>query len=104
MPIDLATERLLSFADAARMLPPRRAGRKVAAHTIAGYCLRGLRGVQLEYEQVGGRKVTSVEALHRFSDALKGMRPVPVPLRSSARREREIRRAYELARKQGFKV
>lgn len=98
--IDLQTETLLSFSQAAALLPPKRSGKKVAAHTIAGYCLRGLRGVYLEYEQVGGSKITSVEALQRFSDALKGER-TPLP-ETIGRRTRSHQRALEYLRKEGI--
>ena len=61
--IDLEHERLLSFSEAAATLPGR-----PNTCTLHRWRLRGCRGVKLETALVGGRRVTSREALQRFSD------------------------------------
>ena len=68
--IDLATETLISFADACELLPRRRAGRPAHPATLYRWAKPGLRGVRLETIQVGGSLCTSVEALQRFFDRL----------------------------------
>lgn len=68
--IDIRTEKLLSLTRAARRLPRRRAGRKVAASTLYRWSAVGCRGIRLETVQVGGTRCTSLEALGRFFAAL----------------------------------
>lgn len=104
MAIDIGSERLLTLRQAADLLPSRENGKKVAMNTVKRYCLRGCRGVFLEFEQIGGTKFTSVEALQRFSRAMKAGIPRPVDLKTARERQREREETYELARKQGFKV
>ncbi|MBO0699620.1 MAG: DUF1580 domain-containing protein, partial [Zavarzinella sp.] len=75
--IDLATETLLSFAQAAKRLPGHRDGKRLDPSTVWRWHKRGSRAadgrlVKLEATKIGGRSVTSVEALQRFSDALAG--------------------------------
>jgi hypothetical protein len=75
--IDLRTETVMSFAQAARLLPRRRTGKKPHVATLYRWAQRGCRGVRLEFIQVGGTRCTSGEALQRFCDALS--RPAASP-------------------------
>jgi Protein of unknown function (DUF1580) len=59
--IDIATERLLSFTQAAKALPGR-----VHLSTIHRWRLGGVRGIKLESVLIGGKRLTSAEALQRF--------------------------------------
>jgi hypothetical protein len=73
--IDLSTESILSLRDAARLLPPARLGRPVSFQCLLRWVLDGSRApdgtlVRLEALRVGGRYVTSREALQRFAEAL----------------------------------
>jgi hypothetical protein len=68
--IDLRTETKLSLAQAARLVPPTRQDKQVHVSTILRWILRGVRDVRLEAVRVGGRWVTTHEALERFSAAL----------------------------------
>ena len=68
--IDIQNEGLLTFAQVARALPPRRQGRPVNASTVHRWVRVGLRGVRLESIQVGGGRCTSIQALQRFFDRL----------------------------------
>jgi len=52
--IDLQTETVLSFKDAADRLPRRRQGKKPHIATIYRWAMRGCRGVKLETLRVGG--------------------------------------------------
>jgi hypothetical protein len=70
-------EKPLTFSKAARLIPPLRQDRPVSPATIWRWSSRGCRSVdgksvKLESWKVGGRTVTSAEALGRFLDALNG--------------------------------
>jgi hypothetical protein len=68
--IDMTAEKLLSFKDAARLLPSARGGKPVSVVTLYGWANKGVYGIKLEYLQMGGQRCTSMEALNRFSQAL----------------------------------
>lgn len=70
MAIEITKEQVITLADAARLLPRRRAGRKPHVSTIHRWASRGLKGILLETLAVGGTTCTSVEALQRFFDSL----------------------------------
>lgn len=66
MPIDISTERVVTFRDAAReYCPRRRHGRKPHISTFYRWARMGLETIR-----VGGQLCTSVEALQRFFDRL----------------------------------
>src|SRR5262245_42131302 len=78
--IDAFSETLLTLAEAARLVPKRRAGRKCNLATLYRWTADGCRGIKLESLQVGGTRVTSKEALSRFFLALTdqaGVAPAP---------------------------
>jgi hypothetical protein len=73
--IDLRNEKTLNLTAAARMLPPGRRGRPVSLSCVLRWVLDGVRLrsgdiVRLEAVRLGGRWITSVEALERFADRL----------------------------------
>jgi hypothetical protein len=75
MAIDPLTEKLRSFAEAARRLPALRVGKPVNPSTVWRWTTRGVRArhgmlVRLESLKVGGTGCTSDEALSRFFRAL----------------------------------
>lgn len=75
MGINLNSEQLLSFGQAARRLPPFRADRPVSPVTLWRWATRGVRRddgtrVLLEAVRLGERWITSAEALQRFAVAL----------------------------------
>ena len=75
MAIDPLTEKLRSFAEAARRLPALRVGKPVNPSTVWRWTTRGVRArngalVRLESIKVGGTCCTSDEALVRFFRAL----------------------------------
>jgi hypothetical protein len=89
--IDIANERVVSFAEATSHLPRRRKGRKPHVATIYRWGQRGCRGVVLETIQVGGTRCTSVEALQRFFDRLSGGSAAAVaPATSMARTRQQL--------------
>ena len=66
MTIDVFKENILTFSEAAKVLPRGRAGKKIHTCTLYRWASRGLRGIRLETIQVGGTTCTSQEALQRF--------------------------------------
>jgi hypothetical protein len=75
MAIDPLTEKLRSFAEAAKRLPALRGGKPVNPSTLWRWTTRGVRArnsilVRLEAIKVGGTCCTSDEALRRFFHAL----------------------------------
>lgn len=63
--ISIETETLLTLREAAKSLPNR-----PHISTVHRWRLRGVRGVKLETCLLGGSRVTSREALTRFSHAI----------------------------------
>lgn len=106
----LTDETVLSFSEAARALP-RVNGRKIHATTLWRWARKGVQGVRLEARRLGGRFVTSLEALERFSRELAerelpgshpAVRGPRRPTRSEAERERAVQEAEERLRAAGF--
>ena len=63
--IDSGMETLISLAEAARLLPRQRAGKKPHTSCLYRWTKNGCKGVILESLQCGGTRVTSKEALAR---------------------------------------
>jgi hypothetical protein len=75
--IDLLRETIVSFAQAARRVPPTRGEKPTSPSTIWRWFRRGCKAadgrvVHLEAVRLGGRWVTSLESLARFCAALTG--------------------------------
>ena len=96
----LQDESIVTLSEAARSLP-RVNGKSPHASTIWRWARKGLSGIHLETRRIGGRFVTSIEALERFTTALaeiplKGrgtsLAP-PARPRTELQRERAIQRA-----------
>lgn len=67
----IGSEQLLTLADIARRLPPSHTGRQVNPTTVWRWATRGVKlpdrsVLRLEALRIGGRYVTSAEALDRF--------------------------------------
>jgi hypothetical protein len=90
--IDIATETLINLRDGAARIPPSRAGRPTHPATLS----RLIQAGKLEGIRLGGRWVTSVEALQRYADretrAALGEATAPAPP-ITRRRAAEIERA-----------
>ena len=65
----IGTEDILTFSETAKRLPEIN-GRRIAAATLWRWARRGLKGVRLESRKLGGRYVTSIEAVDRFAARL----------------------------------
>jgi hypothetical protein len=73
--IDLSAETALSLADIPKRLPRGRRGRPVHLSTPLRWILQGAKGpngevVRLEAVRLGGRWITTIEALNRFTRRL----------------------------------
>lgn len=92
----LYDEQILTFSEAAKALPLVN-GKRPHVSTLWRWARKGVAGVKLETRRIGGRFVTSVEALDRFTKQLSEIEPNrPRPLKRSRvakQREREIERA-----------
>ncbi len=92
--LDLSQETIISFNEAAGRIPSYRPGRKTHVATLHRWAKDGVRGVKLDSARLGGRLVTSDEALQRFSDALSQNPDASVPpVQSSAARTKAVERA-----------
>lgn len=63
--VNLHNEEVLTFSEAARIVP-RVNGNRVNRGTVSRWAKLGIRGVRLDSLRLGGRYVTSREALDRF--------------------------------------
>jgi hypothetical protein len=86
--IDHTAETLLTFAEAAAVLPDR-----PHVSTIHRWRLRGIGGVKLDTIRIGGRRYTSHEALERFINATTaaadGIKPAKEAPRKRQRQRHE---------------
>jgi hypothetical protein len=97
----ILTETTLSLSQAARRLPPGRGGAPVSLACVLRWVLDGARApdgnrVRLEAVRIGGRWITSVEALARFAAALTPRLEgdtTTSPLRTSNQRRQAADRA-----------
>jgi hypothetical protein len=88
-------EELVSFAEAARLLPRRRGGARCATSTIWRWSTRGSRGVVLRVVRVGGHVYTSPAWLSEFIErrsAVDRAPQCPAPTTASQRAIRELDR------------
>ena len=73
--LDLTAEETLTLAELVKMVPPARSGKRCHLSTVLRWILKGSKApdgsmVKLEAARLGGRWLTSREALHRFSERL----------------------------------
>ena len=77
--LDPNDQTLLPLAAASRLIPGRR-GKRISLVTLHRWCSHGLRGVYLEFAQVGGQRCTSPAMLARFFAKLTAQSsPTPAP-------------------------
>lgn len=104
MPIDPATETLLSLSQAARSIPSARTGRGLSTSTVWRWALTGARGVVLETIMLGGSRYTSREALARFFAACSAASGISQPAeRTKTQRTRDHERAGAILDAAGIK-
>lgn len=94
--IDVDSERLVPLAEVPALLPPNRRGRRLHISVVYRWVQKGMRGIRLEAVQLGGRRVTSSEALSRFIAALtaqSALQSIAPEMRSPSARNRAVARA-----------
>jgi hypothetical protein len=104
--IDIATESPLSLAQAAKLVPPARNGKRTHLSTLLRWILTGATApdgsrVRLDAMRLGGRWMTTVGALQRFAAALTPRvgDEAPASARSPTARTRASECAAELTGK-----
>jgi hypothetical protein len=105
--IDLSTETPVPLADAAKLIPPARSGKRTHLSTLLRWILTGATGpdgsrVRLEAVRLGNRWMTSRSALQRFVAALTprlDAQPAEGQRCHSHRRRASERAASELERR-----
>ena len=94
----LKDETVVTFSEAAATLPKLN-GRKLHASTLWRWARKGLKGVKLETRRLGGRFVTSLEALDRFSEKLAKIGvEEPAPMAPAKRKSPNSRHQHEVDR------
>lgn len=104
--INPQSEKLITLAAAARLIPKRRAGKNCSISTVYRWTLCGCRGAILESLQIGGTRCTSEEALSRFFQELSAATTkasVSVPPPTSTVRLKQAKRIDEQLDKLGLK-
>src|SRR5436309_12638234 len=99
--IDFQSETPLSLAEAKKLVPPSRGGKTTHLSTLLRWILTGSRGpagevVRLEAVRLGGRWMTSREALQRFAERLTPRQDAP-ETQAAPRTPGQLRRAAERA-------
>jgi hypothetical protein len=102
--LDLISEKALPLAEACRIVPPARDGKKTHLSTILRWILRGAKSptgemVKLEALRIGSRWVTSREAIQRFAERLTPRldgQTAPAPHTPTQRQRAADRAAKEL--------
>jgi hypothetical protein len=103
---DTTVEKPIPLAEAAKLVPPGRQGKRTHLSTLLRWILAGSRNpagerVCLQAVRIGGRWMTSRESLQRFAEALtpRTDQPTPAaPRTPTARQRASDRAAAELSR------
>ena len=97
MTINVENENLITLMQASRLFPPD--GKSPA--TMARWIQRGVRGVKLATIVIGGRRLTSQEAVRRFI-AAQNVDESPAPTITPAQRTRQAKAAQTELSKAGI--
>jgi hypothetical protein len=85
----LNTEKIVSFTEAAEALPEIN-GKAVHPSAIWRWARKGIKGIRLETLRLGGRFLTSMEALDRFGKALAAVDAGENPIASEYQAHLEL--------------
>lgn len=107
MSIEIRNEKLINLSQAAGLFPPSRRGRPVHVSCLMRWIMEGVRTssgrIRLDAIRVGGRWVTSIEAIERFAAAQTPSRPdAAVPPPSPASQKRASARAASRLKELGL--
>ena len=92
MAIEIGHEKLLTYGEAAKLLPK---GSRPSYSTFWRWWHNGIRGVKLETVLFGGKRFTTVEAMQRFAQTLSARDEGFFPAGSSPVHRVRKRRAAE---------
>lgn len=97
---DLTAEKPIPLAEACKLVPPGRQGKRTHLSTLLRWIFAGARNpagerVKLQAIRLGGRWMTSRESLQRFAEALtpRTDQPAPATPRTPTARQRASERA-----------
>ena len=68
--VAILNEKLFPLRSAVNLVPSGQAGKKLSIGTLFRWAMRGVRGVKLETVLIGNSRLTSREAIERFSTTL----------------------------------
>jgi hypothetical protein len=96
--IDISSEKILPLREAAKLVPSARLGRPCTFQCILRWVLNGTRApdgqnVKLDALRLGGRWITSREALQRFAESLTPQASPPKPTKTTKQRQRAADKA-----------
>jgi hypothetical protein len=98
--LDLTAEQPIPLADACKLIPPARQGKRTHLSTVLRWILDGVKSpagetVRLEGIRLGGRWMTSREAIQRFAERLTPVTDTPSPTapRTPTRRQKAAEQA-----------
>ena len=97
MSIDPDTETIITLGEACRLVPPR----GISTACMARWIVTGVRGAVLETIRIGGRRLTSREALSRFF-AAQNATGTPAPTITAGQRRRQAETADRLLQEAGL--
>jgi len=92
----LEGEELLTFAEVARRLPPRRGGTRTALSTLWRWSNRGSRGVILRVVRVGGNVYVPYSALIKFIEQRSAVDHAPQTPSPTVASRRAMRRLNKM--------
>jgi hypothetical protein len=107
--IDLAVEQAYPLHEALKFVPPSRGAKRTHLSTLLRWILTGVKGpegelIRLEAVRLGGRWVTTREALQRFAERLTPnlqLKPASRP-RAAVTQQRASGRAAKRLQKMGY--
>lgn len=91
---DTTLETPIPLAEAAKLIPPARQGKRTHLSTLLRWILRGARNpagetIHLEGIRIGGRWMVSRESLQRFFERLTPRTDSPAPITPRTPRQRQ---------------
>ena len=97
MAIDFEAETIITLGEACRAFPPN----GISDATMARWIQKGVKGVKLETLLIGGRRVTSKEAICRFIQT-QNAEEQPAAVITPAQRRRQSEAARQALQESGI--
>src|SRR5262245_41910780 len=71
---------LITLTEAAGFIPGRRPSKRISVHTLHRWCRRGIRGIKLRSQLVGGHRMTTLTWLAEFLAAINNAMGISPPV------------------------